>query len=201
MEFLMRKSLVVFAVICMACSGAGYQPRNGDIVFQDLKTASSEAIKAATESPYSHCGIVKQKGDGFVVIEAVGPVREIDLESWIADGDGHFSAFRLKENAELGKAITVAEHFLGLPYDHVYAWGDDEFYCSELVYKAYRRGCGISLCEPKQVDAYSLGLIDKRTRESLDSTFLQQRVVAPGDLARSEMLELIYSNMENTGKR
>lgn len=191
----MKRIVSVLIAICTVGCSVGYQPQTGDIVFQDLKTASSEAIKAATESPYSHCGIVKQEGDGFVVIEAVGPVREIDLESWIESGAGLFSAFRLKEDAEFEKAVSVAEHYMGLPYDRAYSWNDEEFYCSELVYKAYDRGCGISLCELKQVDAYSLGLIDKETREGLDSTFLSQRVVAPGDLARSPLLKLVYSNM------
>jgi uncharacterized protein YycO len=195
MEFLMKRIVGVLMAICTVGCSVGYQPKTGDIVFQDLKTASSEAIKAATESPYSHCGIVKQEGDGFVVIEAVGPVREIDLESWIENGAGLFSAFRLKEDAEFEKAVSVAEHYLGLPYDRAYSWNDEEFYCSELVYKAYDRGCGISLCELKQVDTYSLGLIDEQTREGLDSTFLSQRVVAPGDLARSPLLKLVYSNM------
>lgn len=191
----MRITGILFLTICFACGGAGYRPRTGDIVFQDLKTASSEAIKAATESPYSHCGIVKEQGGAFVVIEAVGPVREIALESWIEDGGGRFSAFRLKEKADLQKAVDAAEQFLGLPYDNLYNWDDREFYCSELVYKAYRRGCGISLCDLKPVDAYSLGLIDKETRDSLDPAFLRRQVVAPADLARSPLLKLVYSNM------
>ena len=196
MEFLAKTVFGIFPLtICLACCDAGYKPQTGDIVFQDLKTASSEAIKAATESPYSHCGIVKETDSGFVVIEAVGPVREIDLGSWIEDGEGRFSALRLKEKAELRKAVSVAEHFLGLPYDRAYSWNDEEFYCSELVYKAYDRGCGISLCELRQVDAYSLGLIDQQTREGLDSTFLKQQVVSPGDLARSPLLKMVYSNM------
>jgi uncharacterized protein YycO len=196
MEFLARRILgIVLLTICFACSETGYKPQTGDIVFQDLKTALSEAIKTATESPYSHCGIVKEVDTGFVVIEAVGPVREVDPKSWIEDGEGRFSAFRLKGDAELEKAVAAAEHFLGLPYDRAYSWNDEEFYCSELVYKAYDRGCGITLCDLQQVDAYSLGLIDQQTREGLDSTFLKQQVVSPGDLARSPLLKLVYSNM------
>lgn len=32
--------------------------RNGDLIFQTSKSAQSQAIQAATHSPYSHCGIV-----------------------------------------------------------------------------------------------------------------------------------------------
>ena len=39
---------------------------------------------AATGSPYTHCGIVFEKDGKLMVLEAVQPVGEIPLETFIA---------------------------------------------------------------------------------------------------------------------
>ncbi len=164
-------------------------------MLQDLKSPTSEAIKLATDSPYSHCGLVSVEGDSAFVIEAVGPVRKIPLEQWIANGEGLYSVFRFKEGNNVDEAIRIAEKYLGLPYDHMYLWGDDEFYCSELVYKAYSRGCGISLCDLRQFEEYNLELVKRAIIERFGEVPVGQKVVTPEDLARSESLIIVYSNM------
>lgn len=195
MEFLKRDLPALFITILIACKPGGYEPQTGDIVLQDLKSPSSEAVKLATDSPYSHCGLVSVEGDSSFVIEAVGPVRKIPLEQWIANGGGLYSALRLKEVRNVDKAIRAAEKYLGLPYDHMYLWGDDEFYCSELVHKAYSRGCGISLCDLRQFEEYNLEPVKRATIERFGEVPVGQKVVTPEDLARSESLIIVYSNM------
>ncbi len=195
MELLKRDLPALFVTILIACKPGGYEPHSGDIVLQDLKSPSSEAIKLATNSPYSHCGLVSVEGDSAFVIEAVGPVRKIPLEQWIANGEGLYSALRLKEGNNIDEAIRIAEKYLGLPYDHIYLWSDDEFYCSELVYKAYSRGCGISLCDLRQFEEYNLELVKRAIIERFGEVPVGQIVVTPGDLARSESLFIVYTSM------
>jgi hypothetical protein len=197
MELLRRNFAALFAAILLSCGPGNYQPQTGDIVLQDLKSPSSEAIKAATGSPYSHCGLVSVENESAFVIEAVGPVRKIPLEKWIENGGGRYSVFRLREGSNTDDVISTAEEYLGLPYDRRYLWGDDEFYCSELVFKAYSRGCGIRLCDPRRMRDYDL--------ESVGGSFIERfgglpgdwPVVAPGDLARSELLIEVFSNMRD----
>ena len=43
------------------------------------------------------------------------------------------------EVAELGRG------WHGRPYDWAFGWGDDALYCSELVWKLFRRGAGVEL--------------------------------------------------------
>lgn len=195
MEFLKRNFPALFVTILIACAPGGYEPQTGDIVLQDLKSPSSEAIKLATDSPYSHCGLVSVEGDSAFVIEAVGPVRKIPLEQWIANGEGLYSVLRLKEGRDVNNTIRAAENHLGLPYDHMYLWGDDEFYCSELVYKAYSRGCGISLCDLRQFEEYDLEPVKRAIIERFGEVPVGQVVVTPGDLARSDSLIIVYSSM------
>jgi len=197
MELLKRNLPILFVAILLDCGCHHYRPQTGDIVLQDLKSPSSEAIKLATNSPYSHCGIVSMKDNGAFVIEAVGPVRKIPLEEWIENGEGLYSILRLKEGRNVDDVIRAAEKYLGLPYDRRYLWGDDEFYCSELVYKAYRRGCGISLCDPRQFEEYNLEPIKRAIMERFGEVPIGQMVVTPGDLAHSELLIVVYSNMED----
>ena len=52
--------------------------QDGDIIFQTSKSSQSKAIQLATNSKYSHCGLIfkrKNGQDDWCVIEAVQPVK------------------------------------------------------------------------------------------------------------------------------
>jgi hypothetical protein len=53
--------------------------QNGDIIFQTSLSTQSKAIQLATNSPYSHCGIIYKDGEKFYVFEAVQPVKKTPL--------------------------------------------------------------------------------------------------------------------------
>src|SRR5687767_5467578 len=77
----------------------GYEPRLGDVLFQSLPHEPlTDAIEGASKSPFSHCGIIDRKGERFVVLEAIGPVKETDLDEWIRRGRAQgFAAYRPQE--------------------------------------------------------------------------------------------------------
>jgi hypothetical protein len=56
--------------------------QDGDILFQDFPSSQSRAIKIATESEYSHCGIVFFEDDRPMVWEAVHPVKITPFKEW-----------------------------------------------------------------------------------------------------------------------
>lgn len=142
-------------VCCLAgvsCQQQGlgtYVPKEGDIVFQSLEhNPLIDAIEGSTESPFSHCGIIHRSGAGWVVIEAIGPVKETDLNAWVRQGrGGRFAAYRLQERhqASIPAFIQAAQSYKGLPYDIHYDLDDGAIYCSELIFKAYRRATGEEL--------------------------------------------------------
>jgi len=73
--------LLMLGLTLTTCSRfSGYAPRSGDIVFQDLVSEQSQALKLATGSEYTHCGIVFELNGDFVVCEAVGPVRMVPMQ-------------------------------------------------------------------------------------------------------------------------
>jgi hypothetical protein len=91
-----------------------YQPKEGDIVFQSLPHNDLvDAIEGITHSPYSHCGVVLKDENGvWVVIEAIGAVRETPLLPWIKRGrGGDFTVYRL--DPKYDKRIPAFEQATG----------------------------------------------------------------------------------------
>jgi uncharacterized protein YycO len=197
MELLRKTSLIISAILIFVCGCGRYEPRTGDIVFQDLRSSSSEAIKTATDSPYSHCGMVVVEDGSAYVVEAVGPVRKIPLADWIDNGDGLYTAMRMTGSIDFDKAIEEAEKYTGLPYDGYYSWDEEKLYCSELVYKAFQKGCGVELCPLRPVEAYALEKVKTDILERFSKMPEGLMVVTPADLALSETLQVVYSNMES----
>ena len=183
-------------------AAGGYEPRDGDIVFQDSGAPESLAIQLATDSPYSHVGIVFLVDGEPVVWEAVNPVRATPFDAWVArDPGGHFVAKRL-ENAdetldEEGAAALrrAVKAFAGRPYDFRFSWSSDALYCSELVWKAYDKGLGIRLSDPRPMGDYDLGHPEVRAqlreRFGVDAP-LEERVVSPAALFHSPHLRKVY---------
>jgi len=168
----------------------------GDVIFHTSHTAQSQYIQLATASKYSHMGIIEQLPQGVYVIEAVGPVQETPIQEWINRGDGSkFTVIRLKPEYRhaIPGAIKEAKKYLGLPYDWKFDWGDDEIYCSELVYKAFARGAHLKVCPLKKVGDYHL---NQQIREKLKDRGISenQTVVSPQDIFDSNKFQLVYSN-------
>jgi len=95
-----------------------------------------------------------------LVLEAVDPVKTTPLADWIARGvDGHYTVRRLadRDNARLtAAAASMSRTFLGKPYDSHFEWSDDRIYCSELVWKIYRRELGIELAPLQEFRTFNL---------------------------------------------
>lgn len=171
--------------------------KSGDIVFQDTGGQQGEAVRAATGSDFTHCGVVFQAGETLYVLEAVQPVSVISLKEW-KKRSTVFHARRLKNPAKLDeaaftKALAWGEKQLGKPYDFHFNWGDNSLYCSELVWKIYKKSTGIALCQPKSFESYFLGdeTVRKLIRQrygDLDKLPKKEPVVAPSDLADSPLL-------------
>lgn len=206
----MVRCAVLVAVVLLgfpaACSralgegGVSYQQvlktiRDGDVIFQESRSAQSEAIRAATNSRYTHIAIVfGATTDAPYVIEAVQPVRQTPLKQWILRGaEAHFVLMRLRDETPLDVSALrrSAEAFVGMNYDGKFDWSDARIYCSELVWKAYDRALHIHLGEPQQWSALRLHdnaakqLALKRLGHLPDPTAL---VVTPARIMESDLL-------------
>jgi hypothetical protein len=174
--------------------------KNGDIVFQISTSGQAKAIQLATNSQYSHCGIIFFENNVCYVYEAVQPVRKIKFSNWIKNGDRqHFVVKRLKKEQLLSKEKiaemkTMADNLLNKDYDALFEWGDDKFYCSELVWKLYNKNTEIELGKFKPLNEFNLksktvqAAVKKRFHGKIPNT----KIISPEAILNSEELMEVY---------
>jgi hypothetical protein len=133
---------VVYAVMPSYLGYLRFEPRDGDIIFQSLPHMPLiNAIEGATQSPYSHCGIVAQEQGRWYVYEALNRVRRVSLLRFCLQGRGdRFIVYRLREEDQkyVPDMLRYVRSVQGRPYDMRYEMDDEKIYCSELIYKAYQ---------------------------------------------------------------
>jgi len=174
------------------------QIKSGDFIFQHLPGPLTEMIADVTKSPYSHCGIIVEKKGGFVILEAIGPVKETPINEWIARGEGErFTIVRLKEPYRIfiPQIIEQAYRFSGRPYDIQYEWDDQKIYCSELIHKAVQEGAGLSLARFVRLGDLDWHRYEKQIRQITGGILPLDRImITPADLAESNEVYMVYSS-------
>ncbi|RUT71493.1 YiiX family permuted papain-like enzyme [Flavobacterium cupreum] len=177
--------------------------KDGDIIFQTSESKQCEAVRIATNSKFSHCGIIYDINGKWFVFEAVQPVQLTPLEDWIKHGkDSKYVVKRLKNDSVLKPEVLqkmkqYSQQFDGKEYDAYFEWTDNRIYCSELVWKIYKNGAGIELSKLRELKDFNL--TDPRVGKILKERYgndipLEEKVVAPSDLADSTLLTTILDN-------
>lgn len=137
--------------------------KNGDIIFQTSLSEQSKAIQLATNSKFSHCGIIYRENGQFYVFEAIQPVKKTPIDKWIARGkDNHYVIKRLINADQILTAETLVNlkeegnKFEGKNYDLTFEWSDDRIYCSELIWKIYQRATGLEIGKLQTLGDFNL---------------------------------------------
>jgi hypothetical protein len=174
---------------------------NGDIIFQSSNCRQCEAVKLATHSDISHCGILFEEKGQWYVLEAVEPVQVVTLSSWIARGDGkHYSIKRLKKefnqlnDQKIKEMKAFGKKLVGKHYDIYFNWDNDQIYCSELVWKIYNEAANIEICTLKKLKDFDLNkpLVKQMMKERYGNKIpFEESMIAPSDLFKSAKLELV----------
>jgi hypothetical protein len=137
-------------------AGAEFALEAGDLLFQDADGGRlCEAIETVTSGCHgarlSHVGLVTGRVEGVpIVIEAASAgVRTVPLEQFLQRShDRHGRPKVLVGRLEpafrhlIPGAIRHAQSLAGKPYDRVFDIDNDAYYCSELVYFAFRAANG-----------------------------------------------------------
>ena len=178
--------------------------KNGDLIFQTSLSDQSKAIQLATNSKYSHCGLIYIEGNEVYVFEAVQPVKRTKLDKWITRGkDGKYVIKRLK-NADqvltpsvISKMKEVAENFTEKNYDSTFEWSDEKIYCSELIWKIYQRATGLEIGKLQKLS--DLDLTNESVKSIMQKRYgnkipLNETVISPGSIFDSELLFTVISN-------
>ena len=126
------------------------------------------------------------------------------FEDWISHGkDSKYVVQRLK-NADkiltkeaIDKMKTYGKTFNNKDYDVYFEWSDEKIYCSELVWKIYKNGANIELCNTKKLKDFNLDspIVKSIMKERYGNKIpYNEAVVAPSQLYESEMVETIFNN-------
>jgi len=180
--------------------------RDGDVVFQTSQAVIGPALEIALQSNVTHCGVVFYENDTAFVYEAVGPVRKVPFDEWTRIGkDSLFCVKRLEDDdsamshAVRDSMLSIFSGLEGRPYDITFQWSDSMIYCSELVYKMYKRGAGIELGKVERFGDFNLEndtvqyFIKMYFREEPN---LEEPVVTPVSLYEDRNLVTVFSNMK-----
>lgn len=171
--------------------------KDGDIIFQSSTSPQSKAIEVASNSPYSHCGIIfHEKGIAYVY-EAVQPVGKRILADWIESGvNKKYVVMRLKDstvlsNYNLEKLKSYARNQFGKNYDIYFSWNDKEWYCSELVWKSFYNILSIDLAHPKTLREFNIDspIVRKvMTKRYGNDIPYDEKMISPGQIFESKLL-------------
>jgi uncharacterized protein YycO len=171
---------------------------DGDIIFHTSKSSQSLAIQQATDSKYSHMGIIFHRDGKPFVYEAIATVQFTPLDKWIARGNQkHYVVKRLKHADRFMTPLAqsrlrlVANKFEGIPYDLRFEWSDNRIYCSELVWKIYQRGIGIEIGKLQRIKDFDLktAAVKTKVKERYgDNVPLNERIISPAAMFDSSEL-------------
>ena len=148
-------------------------------------------------------GIVYVEAGEPSVYEAVQPVKLTRLKDWEKRGEGgHFVVKRLRDadrlltSSNLAKMKAEGKKFQGKSYDLYFEWSDDRIYCSELVWKIYKRALGVEIGNTQLLRDFDLSdpAVMKKTQERWNGPPPQDEVViSPGAMFDSDKVVTVYS--------
>lgn len=201
--------LVLVLALFLAGPGCQNQSKNalqdGDILFQDFESKQSAAIKLATHSPWSHCGVLFYEGRQPMVWEAVQPVKITPLKEWIARNDSSYYEVKRIKNRDtyltaevITRMKTEGRKHIDKAYDIYFGWGDNALYCSEFVWKLYHRAAGIEVGLRHPLVSYDLShpaVKSIMTERYGDSIPVDELMVSPEDIYQADILEPVDARL------
>jgi len=139
-----------------------YQPKAGDILFQDLDCGSlCLAIKEVTigvdSAEFSHIGLVQKVDNKWMVLEAISdgvkytPLLEFFKRSLDKNQNPKIWVGRLKKEYRPILELLEPESYIGKAYDDVFLMDNEKYYCSELLYEIFKKankGTDFFILEP-----------------------------------------------------
>ena len=185
---------------------------DGDIIFKQSQTSQSVALREATGSPWTHMGIVLLDRNDLRVLEAgMNGVAYASLDSFVGRSrERRVIVKRLRDEGRLTSDARARMHAslrgdLGKDYDNLFEWSDKKIYCSELIWRAYERGLGLSLGHVQRMRdlRYDRPAVQKLIRERFHlhgseiqtSALLDEQVVTPISILSSNVLVTVFDGI------
>ena len=143
--------ILTFLISVSLFSQTESQLKTGDIVFISNSGGQGKAIQLATKSKYTHVGIIFVENGIVYVYHAVEPVTKSTFKDFLKySADNKYVVKRLKNQIMSNDKTNEQMHAMAISllnkhYDIYFDWKDNEWYCSEFVWKLYNRNYKIEI--------------------------------------------------------
>lgn len=149
--------IAVLAVLPVSCGRPGFEPEEGDLLFQvegtsDFSAAIADVTAGKDSLRYVHVAIATKKDGKIYALEASSEkgvvltgLDEFLAESRRVNGCPGVVVKRLNTGFPVERVIESAYSHIGEEYDWSYLPDNGKMYCSELVYEAFRDETGVPL--------------------------------------------------------
>lgn len=143
-------ALLIFILPATASAVVQKDLKNGDILFQDLDCGPMcDAIEAVTQGyeglDFSHMGMIYLRNDSILIIESIGKgVILTPIDQFLKRTTKQHLVGRLKPKYTglIPQALGYSLLCMGMPYDDDFLYDNGKYYCSELIYDAFKHANG-----------------------------------------------------------
>lgn len=141
------KNIILFLFVSISVFAQKSELKNGDLLFINIDCGPMcNAINAVTtgynNNDFNHMGLVATTNNiDFFVYEAIGEaVVKTPLKAFLkyTKKPVYVGTLKPKYTQLIPKAIAFCESNLGVPYDDDFLYNNGKYYCSELVYDAFK---------------------------------------------------------------
>ncbi len=140
-------ALLFWSPCIVAQSLSTDQLRTGDLLFQNLDCGDlCDAIESVTQGfdgrKFSHVGMIIKVQDSLWVLESIGEdVHRTALDMFQQRSDHPLTVGRLKPGYQdlIPEAAAFMQQQIGVPYDDIFLYDNGKYYCSELLYDAFKK--------------------------------------------------------------
>jgi hypothetical protein len=183
----------------------------GDIIFQKSQSQQSAAIAEATGSTWTHVGILvkKPKDNNWYVAEAAqSSMNVVTLTNFISRSRNQEVVVKridanlvdMSKSQNQNSLVNAVYSFAGKKYDLFFEWNDDAIYCSELVWKSYKKAFGVLTGVVQHIRELNITgpavkqLMEYRQKMKGSPINLDEPIVTPYSLFVDASLSVITSN-------
>ncbi|MFI5141165.1 MAG: YiiX family permuted papain-like enzyme [Bacteroidia bacterium] len=191
---------LTFLVSVFSFAQVESQLKTGDIVFISNQGGQGKAIQLATKSKYTHVGVVFVENGVVYVYHAVEPVTKSTFKDFLEfSEDKKYVVKRLKDQALLTDKTNeqmrlMAVGLLNKHYDIYFDWKDNEWYCSEFVWKLYNRNYKLEIGKLRPLKDFDLS--SKQVQAIMKKRYgtkipYDEPMISPEDMFNSDLLEQV----------
>ena len=102
-----------------------------------------------------------------------------------------------KDEKALLKMKDIGNQFTGKDYDINFEWSDNKIYCSELIWKIYKRGAGLEIGKLEKIKDYDFTnpKVQQKAKERYGNNIPEEEmVISPVAIFNSPLLFTVASN-------